>query len=354
MTVRRLALILALATATPGHFAAAQAVYVPQRLADGVYALVPQPRFDDLDGNSLVVIGKDAILVVDTGGSLETGRLLVAQIKKLSPLPVRFVVNTHWHYDHVLGNGAVLEAWPGATIVAHDETARIGETWAQYYTQRVLATLPATQKRAANEAATGTTADGRALSSYELTVAKAQHANADRLERKFRESRYMLPTRTFDRELKLDLGGRSVDVIHPGRGNTPGDTIIWLRDLGVIATGDLLVHPVPYGFNSFPASWMYAMEWLRETRATTLLPGHGPVQRDQQYISTVEELLKDVVRQVRACVAKNLSLDETRKAVDLSRWRTLLVTDDERRYSFATNFEAPIIERAWREARGEF
>jgi hypothetical protein len=68
----------------------------------------------------------------------------------------------------------------------------------------------------------------------------------------------------------------------------------------------------------------------------------------------VRELLEDVVRQVRACVVKNLSLEETRKAVDLSKWRTLLVTDDERRYSFATNFEAPIVERAWREARGEF
>jgi glyoxylase-like metal-dependent hydrolase (beta-lactamase superfamily II) len=354
MNSQRLLVVAALTAAALSGSVSGQAVFVPERLADGVYALVPQPRFDDLDGNSLAVIGKEAILLVDTGGSLESGRLLVAQIKKLSPLPVRYVVNTHWHYDHVLGNAAILEAWPAAKIVAHDETARIGETWAQYYPDRALAALPATRQRVASEASTGKAADGRSLSSYELTVAKAQHANADRLERKFKESKYILPTTTFHDSLRLELGGRIVEVWHPGRGNTPGDAVVWIREAGIIATGDLLVHPVPYGFNSFPGSWTFAMEWLRETRAATLLPGHGPVQRDQQYIKTVEELLKDVVRQVRACVAKNMSLDETRKTVDLSRWRTLLATDDERRYSFAINFEAPIIERAWREARGEF
>jgi glyoxylase-like metal-dependent hydrolase (beta-lactamase superfamily II) len=331
-----------------------QAVFLPERLADGVYALIPQPRFDDLDGNSLVVIGKESILLVDTGGSLETGRTIVAQIKKLSPLPVSYVVNTHWHYDHVLGNAAVLEAWPGARLVAHDETARIGETWAQYYPQRALATLPSTRKRVAGEAATGKAADGRALSGYELKVAAAQHANADRLERKFRESKYLLPTMTFGDRLSLDIGGRSVEVRHFGRGNTPGDAVVWLRDLNIVAAGDLVVHPVPYGFNSFPAAWTFVMDALRELRATALLPGHGPVQRDRQYVTTVRDLLADVVRQVRTCVAKNMALDETRKAVDLSKWHALLVTDDERRYSFATNFEAPIIERAWREARGEF
>ena len=354
MTVRGLISVVGLGAIAFGPPVAAQAVFIPERLADGVYALIPQQRFDDLDGNSLVVIGKESMLLVDTGGSLESGRLLVAQLKKLSPLPLRYVVNTHWHYDHVLGNAAILEAWPGAKIVAHDETARIGETWAQYYPERALAALPAMRQRVANEASSGRAADGRTLSSYELTVAQAQHANADRLERKFKESKYILPTMTFDDSLRLELGGRSVEVRHPGRGNTPGDAIVWIREAGIIATGDLLVHPVPYGFNSFPASWTFVMEWLLESRATTFLPGHGPLQRDQQYIKTVEEVLKDVVRQVRGCVAKNLSLDETRKTVDLSRWRTLLATDDERKYSFATNFEAPIIERAWREARGEF
>jgi glyoxylase-like metal-dependent hydrolase (beta-lactamase superfamily II) len=330
-------------------------VFVPERLADGVYALVPQPRFDDLDGNSLVVVGKEAMLVVDTGGSLETGRLLVAQIRKLSPLPVRYVVNTHWHYDHVLGNAAVLETWPSAQVVAHEETARIGATWAQYYSARTLSTFDATRKRIANDATTGRTSEGRALSSYELTVAKAQHANIDRLERKLRESTYVLPTTTFRDQLRLDLGGRTVDVLNFGRGNTPGDAVIHVRDAGIVAAGDLLVHPVPYGFNSFPASWIGVMHSLTALpAATTIVPGHGPVQKDRRYITTVTELLTDLVRQVRACVAKNLSLDETRKTVDLSRWRTLLVTDDERRVSFATNFEAPIIERAWREARGEF
>lgn len=354
MALTRIALALALSALTLGHTTPAQALYVPERLADGVYALIPQARFDDLDGNSTIVIGKECILVVDAGGSMESGRLLVAQIKKLSPLPVRYVVNTHWHYDHVLGNAAITDAWSGVHIVAHDETKRIGETWAQYYPQRALSTFDATRTRAAAEATTGKAADGRVLSSYELTVSKAQHENIDRLERKFKESRYMLPTMTFADRLSLDLGGRTVDVMHQGRGNTPGDAIVWVREAGIVATGDLLVHPVPYGFNSFPASWMNVMDVLREMRAGTLVPGHGPLQRDHQYLNTVTDLLKDVVRQVRACVAKNMSLDDTRKAVDLSRWRTLLVTDDERRYSFATNFETPIIERAWREARGEF
>jgi glyoxylase-like metal-dependent hydrolase (beta-lactamase superfamily II) len=351
---KRSVVTIALVAAAFVDATSGQAVYVPERLAEGVYALIPQPRLDDLDGNSLVVIGKESVLVVDTGGSLESGRLVAAQIRKLSPLPVRYIVNTHWHYDHVLGNGGLLEAWPAAKVVGHEETGRIGASWAQYYTQRTLATFDATKTRIANDATTGQR-DGRALSGYEHAVAKAQHANIDRLERKLRQSAYILPDVVFRDQLQLDLGGRSVEVLNFGRGNTPGDAVVHVRDAGIIAAGDLLVHPVPYGFNSFPHSWSVVMRRLAALRpATAIVPGHGPIQRDHEYLLTVADLLSDVVRQVRICVIKNMSLDETRKAVDLTKWRTLLATDDERRFSFATNFEAPIIERAWREARGEF
>ena len=96
-----------------------------EKLAEGIYAFVaPDSRTAYFNGNTLVVVGDDGVLVVDSGDALTATRKTIAEIKRLTPLPVRFLVNTHWHWDHALGNGEYPRRVPWRDDRRHRRDAR--------------------------------------------------------------------------------------------------------------------------------------------------------------------------------------------------------------------------------------
>jgi glyoxylase-like metal-dependent hydrolase (beta-lactamase superfamily II) len=100
--------------------------YTVEQLAPGVYAFVePHQSTGLVSGNALVVVGDDGVLVVDTGHFPSLARKMIDDIRRLTDRPVRYVVTTHWHPDHLFGNGAFREVYPHATFMAHAETRRL-------------------------------------------------------------------------------------------------------------------------------------------------------------------------------------------------------------------------------------
>src|SRR5262249_55078968 len=96
------------------------------KVADGVYAfLPPEPRSPLVTGNTVLVVGDDGALVVDTGHFPSLARRAIDEIRRITPQPVRYVVNTHWHPDHLFGNGPYRDAYPGVVLLAHEETRRL-------------------------------------------------------------------------------------------------------------------------------------------------------------------------------------------------------------------------------------
>src|SRR5262245_49336153 len=95
------------------------------KLAEGVYFIRHPDAPDDFpQSNTVVVIGGKDVLVVDSCYLPSDARKDIAEIKKWTKKPVRYLVNTHWHYDHTMGNGAYVDAFPGISIVAHAETQK--------------------------------------------------------------------------------------------------------------------------------------------------------------------------------------------------------------------------------------
>src|SRR3712207_1660307 len=93
------------------------------KIADGVYGVIfSEPRMDPVESNSLVVVGDDGVLVLDANRTPAGARSVIAEIRKLTDKPVRYVVNSHWHDDHVFGNQSYKEAFPGVEFVAHRNT----------------------------------------------------------------------------------------------------------------------------------------------------------------------------------------------------------------------------------------
>jgi glyoxylase-like metal-dependent hydrolase (beta-lactamase superfamily II) len=104
-----------------------------------------------------------------------------------------------------------------------------------------------------------------------------------------------------------------------GRANTNGDVVVWLPEEKIIATGDIVVRPTPYGFGSHPKEWVEVLNHIKALDYVALVPGHGEVQTDTAYLDLLIELLNAVVERTKAAVdAGAADMDVVREAVDLS------------------------------------
>jgi glyoxylase-like metal-dependent hydrolase (beta-lactamase superfamily II) len=324
-------------------------------VTDGVHvATQTNPVASPVNGNSVVIIGETGVAVVDAGLTPGYAADLIAKIKQLTDQPVRYVVTTHWHDDHVFGNQGFRDAFPEVQFIAHDSTRMdfidiavpsLESTEAAY--EDYLARLDAVLE-------SGMAPDSTPLTDERREQAEGQKQMAQTLLPEILSMEPIPPTLTFERDLTLHLGDRSVELHYFGRGNTRGDIVVYLPESKVLATGDLVVNPVPFSLGSYLGDWIETLAAVSEFDADVVITGHGPLQHDMEYVLSVRGLLQAVMAQVKDAAERGLTLEETREAVDLSEFQTQFAGDDRMRNRFFTAyFETPAVERAYLEVTGQ-
>ena len=223
-------------------------------------------RHSLVDVNVGLVAGSRGVVVVDTHSSAATAHKVVEQVRALGLGQVAAVVNTHAHWDHVLGTATFVEEYDGPPVVAHEAAA---------------ATLRDEGPSVLQDAARWTDVTGTAV---------------------------VVPDRTFSSVQVIDLGDRIVEVVHPGRGHTAGDAVVRVSDADVLFAGDLVEQSaerdaVPgFGSDCFPLEWPATLELVTSMigDGTVVVPGHGlPVDRDfvmeqRGSIGMVAEMIRDL------------------------------------------------------------
>jgi cyclase len=325
------------------------------KVAEGVYAAVRTvPLTRQVDANVVVIINEEDVVVVDANTMQSSARDILLEIRKLTPKPVRYVINTHWHDDHVYGNMVYQEAFPQVEFIGHANTradmiARTADNLAQ---KKEI--YPQILESSEKSLATGTNREGKPLTD-------AQRKDLTELVDLFKvvvpqlqTTRLVPSTITVESELTLHRGDREIKILHLGRGNTRGDLVVYLPKEKILATGDLLVNPIPFAFGSYLGEWIETMNKLRALEADVIIPGHGAIQRDRTYHDLVVSLLDSTLKQAQDAVKKGLSLEDTRKAVDLESFRQKMAGDDPvRSRAFTDYYVTPAVERAYLEAKGE-
>ena len=347
-------LILAASAAARGEFPA-ERMYRTVQVGPGVYAfLSPETDGPIPSGNVVAVIGGNAVLLVDSGRFPSLARRMAAEIRQKTDRPVRYLVHTHWHLDHIAADAAFREAFPEMAFVSTVFTRRKMIEKQVPYLEGLAQTDAAYVKYLEERLAGGAGRDGSKMSEEEKRYLASQ-AEDVRLEMaEVAGVRVVVPTLTFETELRIDLGSREVRVAFLGKGNTAGDAVVIVPDAKVVATGDLLVGPTPYGYGCHPAAWIRTLSALTAIDAAAIVPGHGPVLRDWSYARKVSALLQDVERQVAEQVRAGATLAETRERVNLAEERKAFAGESfERRAAFDDFFARSAIERAYQEARGE-
>jgi glyoxylase-like metal-dependent hydrolase (beta-lactamase superfamily II) len=200
----------------------------------------------------------------------------------------------------------------------------------------------------------GIAPDSTPLTDERRARLEGQRQMAERLLPDFMDFEPIPPTVTFERDLTLHLGNRTVELHYFGRGNTRGDIVAYLPESKVLATGDLVVNPVPFSLGSYLGDWIETLAAVSEFDADFVITGHGPVQPDMEYVLSVRGLLQAVMAQVKDAAERGLTLEETREAVDLSEYQTQFAGDDRMRNRFfEAYFETPAVERAYLEVTGQ-
>lgn len=236
-----------------------------QRVAPGVYAALD--RDARAGANAGFVIGDDGVVIVDSFQYPEAARLLLAEVRKLTPLPVRYVINTHHHIDHVAGDEVFKEA--GALVVAQ-----------------------------------------RNVSAWLRTENLKFYAADQRAERALVE-RLPLPDLLVDRELTIRLGGRRVEL-RALPGHTGGDLVVAVPDAKILFTGDLAWRRVaPSLVDATIPRWIETLEEIRhrpDAADYTYVPGQGGVATIAD-VAEFERYLQDLSGLVRSAMGPNAKDD---------------------------------------------
>jgi glyoxylase-like metal-dependent hydrolase (beta-lactamase superfamily II) len=304
----------------------------------------PEPLREPVEANALFVVNDDDVVVFEGGGAPLVAERTIGLIRSVTDKPVTHVVNSHWHGDHNLGNQVYRAEFPDVKFVAHPETRAAMTGTPMAYVQRFASSLGDLMEDWKAQQARGELSPPRAAVLPDLGLMRDQMLSVT----------IVAPDLMVSDRLVLRSGGREIEIIHPGRGNTPGDLILWLPDERILASGDLVVHPIPYGFGSFPEDWIATLDRLAAFDFELLIPGHGDPQLDSRYIRRLQALLAEVRKQVGISVKAGYDLETTRKELDLSAFESEFAGENEdARVKFDNWWRQPIVRSAWLEARGE-
>ncbi|RPI53934.1 MAG: MBL fold metallo-hydrolase [Acidobacteria bacterium] len=243
------------------------------QVGPNVWAAISNPKSKASAGaNTGFVIGNDGVVVIDTTASFDAdgsfgtapAEHLLAAIRKLTTLPVRFVINTHYHLDHVGANAVFADA--GATVLAH----RNVRGWIHSENLRLLGDGIKPPQRAYIEA-------------------------------------FVPPTVTYDQPVDLYLGSREIRV-RSFPGHTGGDSVVVIPDAKVVFAGDLFWRDMlPNLIDASTQPWIDALDTLVKNEPdATFVPGHGDVGTAQdvvsfrEYLATLRKLVSDAQAQKKS------------------------------------------------------
>lgn len=268
--------------------------FAVEKVADGIY--VHHGKHLDIDTgyqgdicNVSFIVGSKGVAVIDTGGSLKTGQQLRAAIRKVTPLPVLYVVNTHVHPDHVYGNAAFLEDKP--VFVGHDKLAITMELRRDQYAKL--------NERLLHEDAKG--------------------------------SDLIKPTLTVKDKLTLDLGDRKLELTAHPAAHTTTDVSLMDDGTSTLFAGDLLFIERTPVVEADIKGLIAEIERLKSSPAKLVVPGHGPVTTDWvAALSNAQRYLNQLLTDVRASISKNEGMEKamaTAAAAEKDKWQLFEVAN---------------------------
>jgi len=286
------------------------------QMADGVYQITGTGEVFVMS-NALMIVGDDDVLLVDSHVTPNAANALLRSVQAVTDKPVRYLVNSHYHFDHAHGN----QVFPNQVeIIGHSFTRQklngelgnvLTENTMVSFTEGVPALVENLRERL--EAATTDT---------QRTNLAAQLKYQEEHMMSLREIVPTPPNITLETKMTLyqDVGGssREIQILHLGKAHTAGDVVVFLPAERLIFTGDMMLPFLAYMGDSHPVEWVDTLEALKGIEFDVILPGHGAPFQDKEIISHFQAYLTDLWQKTEAMKASGMSVAQTAAQIDLS------------------------------------
>ena len=329
---------------TDGCGGEAHELFDIQKVGDGVYVAVAARQYK-VNCNTAIIDTGDGLLVVDSHSKPSAARVIVERLRDLTPQPVRYVVNTHFHWDHWQGNEVYPATYPNVEVITNDLTREAMVQKSLKRTQDHIRSGPAEIARLRAELAAATDPGERAGLAADLRQAEDYLAE-------IRALKPALPTIAFEHTMRLFKRDREIHLHHLGRAHTEGDVFVYLPRERLVVTGDAVIGWTPFMGDGYPDHWGQTLRRLEALDFDRMLMGHGQ-PADREWLRFFRSYVEDLVEAVRREAAAGATLEETKTRVrdflaptyeaGLTKeggtyrpWRTLVLANVERAYALVS------------------
>lgn len=300
-----------------------------QKVADGVYAVIRrEPVSFWFNANNVFIVGKHDVIVVDANLTTAYTKEVLAALREITDKPVKYVINTHWHEDHIIGNRAYRDAFPNVKFVGHRSTLKdlpeIGSANRQGSLKNgrgFVGMLEANLEKGESIAGGAITDEERAGYASDIKFVGSYLAESSTFE-------IIMPDVLVDDRLEIRQDWRTIEVLFFGRAHTGADLVVNLPAEKIAITGDLTVYPVPLlGSTSYPLEYASTLEKLKALDSRTYIPGHGPVMKDDGFLDKMITLATVVRDRAKAAYKAGETIEQMRAKFDLADQQKLFAGD---------------------------
>jgi glyoxylase-like metal-dependent hydrolase (beta-lactamase superfamily II) len=287
-----------------------------EQAAEGVYLARARAQAI-INCNAAIFVNSADVLVVDAHSKPSAAAALISQIRKeVTPKPVRYVVNSHFHWDHTQGDHAYRAAESKIDFIASEPTKQLLSNLAQKRLKESLDQVPGQIDSLRAHAEKSTSEADKAFCEEQIRQLRAY-------QDEMRNYAPELPTITFATSYVLKDKAHDLHIEFHGRAHTAGDVVVFCPQQRVVATGDMILGFLPYIADGYPMTWPKTMDSVAKLEFDRVLPGHGPLQTSRQPLTNERNYIEELTGKVAAGKKAGKSLADLQKTVTVQSLRSM-------------------------------
>jgi glyoxylase-like metal-dependent hydrolase (beta-lactamase superfamily II) len=287
-----------------------------QNVAEGVYCALAHPQALT-NCNAAIFVNSQDVLVVDAHSKPSAAAALIAQIKEeVTPKPVRYLVNTHFHWDHSQGDPAYRAAGGKVEIIASEKTKQLIAANGRNRLKESLEGVPKIIDGLQDRLAKASSAADRDFYQEQIRLAKAYQVE-------MRNYAPELPDVSFEKSHVIKDRAHDLQIEFHGRAHTAGDVVVFCPQKRAVATGDVVIGFLPNVADGYPREWPETIGSIAQLAADRILPGHGEIQRNHDRLNQLRNYIVEITALVELGKKAGTPVEDLKKTITISSLRSL-------------------------------
>jgi cyclase len=298
----------------------APALFDIQKVGNGVYFAFARPQAE-INCNAAIFVRSKDVVVVDTHSKPSAAAGLIGQLKReVTPKPVRYVINTHFHWDHTQGNHAYREIGEKVDFIASATTKQLMANLAVARMKASVGEVPHLIETMRDQAAHATSAGEKAFCADQIRQLEAYQSE-------LKNYTLELPTITFDKSYLLQDPSHDLHIEFHGHAHTAGDVVVYCPQERVIATGDVIHGFLPFIADGFPRIWPGTIDSIAGADFNHILPGHAAMQTGRTVMINFRNYIEELTGKIAQGKKAGLTLAELQQRITVASLKSLHSND---------------------------